>query len=77
MGIGCSLRVGSRPIRLKTSSPSMDREFLDHSQAQKDFRAVVILLVSEDYPASQKRLERLSDDVLWFSHAGKDEFRPA
>ena len=48
----------------------------DHSQAQKDFRAVVILLVSEDYPASQERLERLSDDVLWFSHAGKDEFRP-
>ena len=48
----------------------------DHSQAQKDFRAVVILLVSEDYPASQKRLEQLSDDVLWFSHAGKDEFRP-
>ena len=48
----------------------------DHSQAQKDFRAVVILLVSEDYPASQKRLERLSDDVLWFSHAGKDEFGP-
>ena len=48
----------------------------DHSQAQKDFRAAVILLVSEDYPASQKRLERLSDDVLWFSHAGKDEFRP-
>ena len=48
----------------------------DHSQAQKDFRAVVILLVSEDYPASQERLERLSDDVLWFSHAGKDEFGP-
>ena len=48
----------------------------DHSQAQKDFRAAVILLVSEDYPASQERLERLSDDVLWFSHAGKEEFGP-
>ena len=48
----------------------------DHSQAQKDFRAAVILLVSEDYPATRERLERLSDDVLWFSHAAKDESGP-
>ncbi len=48
----------------------------DHSQAQKDFRVAVILLISEDYPATRERLERLSDDVLWFSHAGKDESGP-
>ena len=43
----------------------------DHSQAQKDFRAAVILLVSEDYPATRKRLERLSDDVSWISYVGE------
>ena len=43
----------------------------DHSQAQKDFRSAVILLVSEDYPASQERLERLSDDVSWISYVGE------
>ena len=45
----------------------------DHSQAQKDFRAAVILLISEDYPAIRQTLERLSDDVSWLSHAGEDE----
>ena len=45
----------------------------DHSQAQKDFRAAVILLISEDYPAVRQTLERLSDDVSWLSHAGEDE----
>ena len=48
----------------------------DHLQAQKNFRAAVILLVSERYPATRERLERLSDDVTWFSQAGKDEFGP-
>ena len=43
----------------------------DHSQAQKNFRSAVILLVSEDYPASQERLERLSDDVSWISYVGE------
>ena len=47
-----------------------------HLQAQKDFRAAVILLVSERYPATRERLERLSDDVTWFSQAGKDESGP-
>ena len=42
-----------------------------HLQAQKDFRAAVILLVSEDYPATREILESVSDDVLWFSHAGE------
>ena len=45
----------------------------DHSQAQKDFRAAVILLVSEDFPATQKILERVSNAVSWFSYAGEDE----
>ena len=48
----------------------------DHSQAQKDFRAAVILLVSEDYPATRERLEQLSDDVLWFSQPSRDEAGP-
>ena len=47
-----------------------------HLQAQKDFRAAVILLVSERYPATRERLERLSDDVTWFSQAVKDESPP-
>ena len=33
----------------------------------------VILLVSEDYPATRDILESVSDDALWFSHAGEDE----
>ena len=45
----------------------------DHSQAQKDFRAAVILLISEDYPAVRQTLERLSDDVSWLSYAGDDD----
>ena len=48
----------------------------DHSQAQKDFRAAVILLVSEDYPATQEILERVSNAVSWFSYAGEDESDP-
>ena len=48
----------------------------DHLQAQKDFRAAVILLVSDLYPVTRERLERLSDDVTWFSQAGKDESGP-
>ena len=48
----------------------------DHVQSQKDFRAAVILLTGEDYPATRETLESLSDDVLWFSHAGKDESGP-
>ena len=45
----------------------------DHLQSQKDFRAAVILLVSEDYPATRDILESVSDDALWFSHAGEDD----
>ena len=45
----------------------------DHSQAQKDFRAAVILLISEDYPATREILDTVSRDVSWFSHAGNDE----
>ena len=45
----------------------------DVSQAQKDFRAAVILLVDENHPATRESLETLSADVSWFSHAGDDE----
>ena len=40
----------------------------DASNAQKDFRAAVILLVDENHPATRERLQRLSADVAWFSH---------
>ena len=46
----------------------------DHTRSQKAFRAAVILLVSEDYPAVRKSLEALSSDVTLFSHAGGDQF---
>ena len=44
----------------------------DHTQSQKAFRAAVVLLVSEDYPATRKYLETLSSDAALFSHAGDD-----
>ena len=40
----------------------------DVSQAQKDFRAAVVLLTSEDYPALSGILDALSQDVTWFSY---------
>ena len=45
----------------------------DHLQSQKDFRAAVILLVSEDYTATREILESVSDDALWYSHVGEDD----
>ena len=45
----------------------------DSSQAQRDFRAAVILLVDQKHPATREVLETLSEDVSWFSHAGGDE----
>ena len=48
------------------------RRVPDHTQSQKAFRAAVILLVSEDYPANRKYLETLSSDATLFSHAGDD-----
>ena len=46
----------------------------DHRQSQKAFRAAVILLVSEDYPATSKFLEMLNNNASLFSHAGEDQF---
>ena len=43
----------------------------DVSQSQKDFRAAVILLTDQKHPATAQVLKKLSDDVSWFSHAGK------
>ena len=45
----------------------------DASEAQKDFRAAVILLIDQNHPATRESLETLSDDASWFSHAGEDE----
>ena len=42
------------------------------SQAQHDFRGAVILLIDENHPASERVLERVSTDVLWFSQASED-----
>ena len=44
----------------------------NHLQAQKDFRAAAILLISDDYPATREILETISRDVSWFSHPGDD-----
>ncbi len=44
----------------------------DHTQSQKTFRAAVVLLVSEDHPATRKFLEVLSSDATLFSHPGDD-----
>ncbi len=44
----------------------------DFSESQKDFRAAAILLVDEEHPATRGILERLSDDISWFSHPGDD-----
>ena len=45
----------------------------DHTRSRKDFRAAVILLVSEDYPVTRTKMEFLSADTKWFSHAGEVE----
>ena len=41
----------------------------DHSKSQKNFRAAVILLVSEEYPPTRSKLEALSADASVFSDA--------
>ena len=46
----------------------------DTSQAQKPFRAAVVLLVSTDYPAKRGTLDRLSYQVSWFSHPGERDY---
>ncbi|MDE3000996.1 MAG: leucine-rich repeat domain-containing protein [Gemmatimonadota bacterium] len=50
------------------------RRVPNHTRSQKAFRAAVILLVSEDYPAVRQSLEMLSNDATLFSHAGHDQF---
>lgn len=45
----------------------------DHTKSQKNFRAAVILLISEDYPATTAMLEILSEDVALMSYAGYDQ----
>ena len=45
----------------------------DFSHSQKDFRAAAILLISEEFPATQRVLDVVSDGVSWFSHAGDNQ----
>ena len=45
----------------------------DHTQSQKNFRAAVILLISEDFPVDTRILDLLSEEVSLMSHAGYDQ----
>ena len=38
-----------------------------YPDTQRDFRAAAILLIDEDHPAVRPKLDRLSEDVSWFS----------
>ena len=38
-----------------------------YPNTQRNFRAAVVLLIDEDYPAVRRNLDRLSEDVSWFS----------
>ena len=38
-----------------------------YPHAQREFRAAAILLIDEDHPAVSRKLDRLSEDVSWFS----------
>ena len=51
------------------------RRVPDHSGAQKRFRAAVILLISDAYPATREFLETLGNDVNLFSQEGENEFQ--
>ena len=46
----------------------------DSRTAQREFRAVVVLLVNEENPATRELLDVVSRDVDWFGHGGIDEF---
>ena len=59
---------------LKDITAEHGRRVPDASQAQKDFRAAVVLLIDENYPPTWRNLKTLSDDVSWFSHVGEDQF---
>ena len=45
------------------------------AEAQKDFRAAVILLIDEDHPATRERLDEVSANVSWFGHADTGQRR--
>ena len=37
----------------------------DSTQSQKEFRVALILLVTEEHPANQRVLEKLSEEMTW------------
>lgn len=41
-----------------------------YPDTQRNFRAAAILLIDEDHPAVRPKLDRLSEDVSWFSEDG-------
>lgn len=45
----------------------------DHTQSQKDFRAMAVLLVDNRLTLDKMALEIISNDVSWFSHPGEDQ----
>ncbi len=45
----------------------------DASQAQRDFRAIAILLTNDRHPATRESLDTVCAGVSWFSHRGDDE----
>ena len=44
----------------------------DSRNSQREFRAVVVLLVNEENPATRQLLDVVSRDVAWFGHGGND-----
>ena len=46
----------------------------DSLNSQREFQAVVVLLVNEENPATRELLDVVSRDVDWFGHDGIDEF---
>lgn len=46
--------------------------FPDYARSQKSFRAAVVLLADEQFPATQAILRDLADAVRTFSHPGPD-----
>ncbi len=46
----------------------------DSRDSQREFRAVVVLLVNEENPATRELLDMISRDVAWFGTADSDEY---
>ena len=65
---------GLRTYTIKDIIAEHGRRVPNYSQSRRHFRAAAILLVDENHPATQEKLQTVSKNVSWFSHAGDDEF---